>query len=300
MMAPAGAEAAALHEVTVVLFVGAALILAGVLVLLGWSLRARPRRPVATGWWVLGGGVVFPVVVLSALLVYSTARTAGLEHGLVRPAVVVGVAGRLWWWEVRYRHPAGGPDIIVANELRIPVGEPTQVALSSADVIHSLWVPELGGKRDLVPGRVNHLVFTPRRAGVYRGECAEFCGLQHAKMALHVVAMPRAEFDRWLAGQGGPAIGGAAGPGPQAFLDHGCAACHSLRGLAEGVDRGPDLTHVGSRTSLGAGTLRNEPGAMKRWLVDVQKLKPGARMPSYGHLDAATLDALAAWLERSR
>jgi cytochrome c oxidase subunit 2 len=301
VLAPAGVEAAALHELAVVLLVGAAAIFVGVMLLLALALRRGGKRAVPMAWWVLGGGIAFPVVVLSALLLYSTLRVAGLERTLADPPLVVTVVGRLWWWEVRYRDPAGGGEVVLANELRLPAGRPAQIALASVDVIHSLWVPELGGKRDLVPGRTNHLVITPLRSGVFRGECAEFCGAQHAKMALPVVVMPAPDFAGWLAAQARPAPAARAGrvdAGAQAFRTHGCAACHTVRGVNGPLDRGPDLTHVASRLTLGAGTLPNEPGAAKRWLVGVQALKPGARMPSYAHLDAATLDALADYLER--
>jgi cytochrome c oxidase subunit 2 len=149
---------------------------------------------------------------------------------------------------------------------------------------------------------VNHLVITPVRSGVFRGQCAEFCGEQHARMALHVVALLPAEFDRWVAGQARPSTppDAALERGRRAFAEHGCAACHTVRGTFDGGGLGPDLTHVASRTTLGAGVLRNEPGAARRWLIGVQDLKPGARMPSYAHLDAATLDALAAYLEHLR
>jgi cytochrome c oxidase subunit 2 len=305
VLAPAGVEAAALQGLSVVLLVGAAVIFGGVVVLLALALRRSGKRPVATAWWVLGGGIGLPVLVLTALLLYSTTRTAGLERALADPPLVVSVIGRLWWWEVRYRDPASGQDVVLANELRLPVGRPSQIALASADVIHSLWVPQLGGKRDLVPGRINHLVYTPSRTGVFQGACAEYCGTQHARMALPVVVMPAAEFTAWLANQARPAAPEPARAdrviaGAQAFRENGCAACHTVRGLNGPVDRGPDLTHVASRLSFGAGTLPNEPGAAKRWLVGVQDLKPGARMPSYAHLDAATLDALAAYLEHLR
>jgi len=301
VLAPAGAEAAALQALSLVLIAGATLIFAGVMVLLVLALRQRQKRTVPTAWWILGGGIGFPVVVLSGLLLYSTARTAGLERPLADPPLVVGVTGRLWWWEVRYRDPASGHEVVLANELRLPVGRPAQIALGSADVIHSFWVPELGGKRDLVPGRINHLVITPLRSGVYRGECAEYCGVQHAKMALPVVVMPAEAFAAWLAAQALPASPPGTGPakaGEQAFRAQGCTACHTVRRLNERVNRGPDLTHVASRLTLGAGVLRSEPGAAKRWLVGVQALKPGARMPSYAHLDGATLDALSAYLEQ--
>jgi cytochrome c oxidase subunit II len=302
VLAPAGVEAAALHELTLVLLVGAASVFVGVMLLLALALRRGGKPPVPTALWVLGGGIAFPVVLLSALLLYSTLRVAGLERTMVDPPLVVTVVGRQWWWEVRYRDPAG-VEVVLANELRLPAGRPAQIALASADVIHSLWVPELGGKRDLVPGRTNHLVVTPLRAGVFRGECAEFCGAQHAKMALPVVVMPASEFAGWLAAQAQPAVAATAErvhAGAQAFRTHGCAACHTVRGVNGPLDRGPDLTHVASRLMLGAGALPNEPGAAKRWLVGVQALKPGARMPSYAHLDATALDALADYLEHLR
>ena len=299
--APAGQEAALLHELGLVLGWGALAVFTFVSVVLALSLRRRAKAAPRTARWVVGGGIALPVVLLSALLVYSTWRTADLERAAAAPALVVSLTGHLWWWEVRYRDPATGRDIALANEIRVPVGRTTRLGLASADVIHSLWVPALGGKRDLVPGRTTHLSITPTRTGVHRGACAEFCGPQHAKMALHVVAMPADAFDAWLAAQARPAP--AAGPsalvdtGRQAFAAQGCAACHAVRGTFEPPPRGPDLTHVATRVSLGAGTLPNGPGASKRWLVGVQQLKPGARMPSYAHLDVATLDALAAYLE---
>jgi cytochrome c oxidase subunit 2 len=300
-LAPASAEAAALHEVSLVLIVGATIVFVATMALMLRGLRGGPRATGPVAWWVLGGGVAVPVLVLGAALLYGTARTAGLDRPPAQGALLVSITGRMWWWEVRVRDPSSGRDIVLANELRLPVGRPARIALNSADVVHSLWVPELGGKRDLVPGRVNHLTMTPQRAGVFRGQCAEFCGDQHARMALHAVAMPAAEFDAWLAAQARPAAAPSADAtvanGLRAFAANGCAACHTVRGAFEGRSLGPDLTHVASRVALGAGVLPNEPGAFRRWLVGVQTLKPGARMPSYAHLDAASLDALSAYLE---
>jgi cytochrome c oxidase subunit 2 len=302
--APAALEAALTHELGLVLGWGALVLFTGVCVLLGLSVRRGAKAPPRTARWVIGGGVVLPVVVLSVLLTYSTARTAALERAAAAPALVVSLTGHLWWWEVRYRDPATGRDVALANEIRVPVGRTTRLGLASADVIHSVWVPALGGKRDLVPGRTTHLSITPTAPGEHRGACAEFCGPQHAKMALHVVAMPAAEFDAWLAEQARPAAADGTDAtieaGRQAFAAHGCANCHAVRGTFEPPPRGPDLTHVASRLALGAGTLPNGPGAAKRWLVGVQELKPGARMPSYAHLDGATLDALSAYLESLR
>lgn len=246
VLAPSSVQAAALSEVSWVLIVGASLILLIVLVLTALALLRRGRgQGVPTRVWVWGGGVAFPVVVLTALLFYGTARTVGLEAGVANPDLVVSVTGRLWWWELRYRDPASGRPIATANELRIPVGRTVQLGLQSDDVVHSFWVPELGGKMDLVPGRLNRLTITATRAGTYRGQCAEFCGEQHARMALHVVVMPAPEFDAWLAGQAAaPApTTGAAQAGERAFAEHGCAVCHAVTALNTAAERarGPNL-----------------------------------------------------------
>jgi len=305
VLAAAGDEAVVLAEVAWVLIAGASVVFVLTMGLLALGLR-RHKRAIPTGWWVIRAGFVFPLVVLSALLVYATLRTATLDRAPRQP-LVIGITAHMWWWEIRYQDPATGQDVRLANQLHLPAGRAVQLGLTSADAIHSVWVPALGGKMDTVPGRVNKLVVTAREPGVYRGVCAEFCGEQHARMALHVVVQPSDEFDRWLAQQALPASdGGAAGAtgdarlqrGRQAFLDHGCATCHTLRGVAQSAGLGPDLTHVGSRLHLGAGVLRNEPGAIALWLTGIQQLKPGARMPSFQHLDAATIDALAAYLEQ--
>jgi cytochrome c oxidase subunit II len=298
----ASEQAVALAEVGWVLVIGATLIFALTMGLLALALRRR-KRDVPIGWWVLGGGIALPTVVLSALLGYSVWRTAGLERAPPGSPLVISVTGHLWWWQVRYHDPASGRWISTANELHLPVGRPVQLGLDSADVIHSFWVPTLGGKMDLVPGRVNRLVITARQPGVHRGVCAEYCGAQHARMALQVVVEPPEEFERWLAAQAAaaaPPTDALLERGRRAFLDNGCAACHAVRGVADGGSRGPDLTHVGSRRQLGAGTVPNGAGALARWITDVQDLKPGARMPSFRHLDASTVDALAAYLASLR
>jgi cytochrome c oxidase subunit II len=298
---PAGAAAQSIAVIGWVLLIGAALILAGVMLLLARSLQRRetPRR-VRPALWLIGGGVVFPAVVLSALLGWSIALGARLAQPAPPGAMVVSVTGHMWWWEVRYRDPASGADVVLANELRLPVGRPIVVGLNSADVIHSFWVPALAGKVDAVPGRVAQLVFSATEAGVFPGPCAEYCGQQHARMTLQVVAQPQAEFDRWLAGQARPAaepVTPLQRQGRQAFVAERCIACHTVRGVGHAVGpRAPDLTHVGSRLSLGAGTLRNDPGALIAWIADVQHLKPGARMPSFNALDAPTLQAIGAYL----
>jgi len=301
LRAPASQQAGVLAEMGWVLIIGATVLLLLTMVVLVLALRRRLPGPVRA--WTVGAGIVFPTVLLSALLLYDVLRVEGLERPPTADPLVIGVTGHQWWWEVRYHDPASGRWIALANELHLPAGRPVQIGLTSADVIHSFWVPTLGGKMDTVPGRVNRLAITALAPGVHRGQCAEYCGTQHALMALHVVVDTPEDFDRWLAAQASaatPPADAVAERGRDAFLAHGCAACHALRGVAAGSELGPDLTHVGSRLWLGAGTVRNEPATLRRWIADIQGIKPGARMPSFKHLDAATLDALAAYLGQLR
>ena len=302
VLAPAGGAADTIAGVSWVLIIGAAVIFAVVMLLLVWALRRRENSVgVRPAWWIVGGGLAFPAVVVTALFFYSAVRTPAWLQPPPPGALIVGITAHLYWWEVRYRDPATGRQITLSNELHLPVGRPVWIGLNSADVIHSFWVPALAGKIDMVPGRVNHLLLNARRAGVFRGQCAEFCGEQHARMALHVVAEPADAFNAWLAAQSAPAVEADAPDlvrGRQAFLDQRCNACHTVRGVAETSALGPDLTHVGSRLYLGAGTLPNQPGNVAHWVANTQAVKPGARMPSSPDIDAATLQALAAWLEQ--
>lgn len=298
MLDPAGPEAHTIAGVAWSLFVGSALIFAGVMALLVVALQQRMGN-VNTRWWIIGGGLVFPVVVLSTLMVYSTVRSAQLTRAPPVDALIISVVGKMWWWEVRYRAP-NGTDVVLANEIHIPVNRPVVIGLSSSDVIHSFWVPQLGGKMDMVPGRTNQLVLQATAPGVFRGQCAEYCGEQHARMAMHVVAHAPADFDAWLAAQAQPAhapVSSLAERGRDAFIAHRCTVCHTVRGVSEEGRLGPDLTHVGSRLHLGAGTVRNDAAAMQRWIAHVQTVKPGVRMPSYGDRDTESLEAMAAWLD---
>lgn len=205
----------------------------------------------------------------------------------------------MWWWRVSYPQPDGSA-IEMANEIRLPLGQPVEFHLTSSNVIHSFWIPSLGGKRDMIPGRLTRLVLTPTRTGVFRGQCAEYCGTAHALMSFHVVVMQKEEFADWLAQQAASArapVEAVALRGQELFRANGCAACHTVRGTpARGVI-GPDLTHVGSRLSLGAGTLANEPEAFLQWIARTQKVKPGVHMPAFGMLPPQELRALAAYLE---
>jgi len=297
---PASPDAGIIAQFAWVLFGGGAVIFIAVMALMALGLR-RDARPAAARWWIAGAGIALPVVVLSALLVWSTWRSADLSPQTSRGAMAIGVTAKMWWWEVRYRDPASGREFASANEIRIPAGRPVYLGLTSTDVIHSLWVPSLNGKMDTVPGRVTGLTLHADKPGVYRGQCAEYCGEQHARMALHVVAMAPAEFERWLANEAQPA------PTPKdallergraAFLEQRCQSCHTIRGVAEGARLGPDLTHIGGRTHIAAGTLRNHRGTLAGWIADPQAIKPGARMPAALDIDADTLHALAAYLEQ--
>ncbi|HSV47575.1 MAG TPA: cytochrome c oxidase subunit II, partial [Ramlibacter sp.] len=252
----AGDPARAIETVAWVLIAGGLAIFIGVMLLLARALRRRAGT-VRTRLWIVGGGLVFPGVVLAGLFAWTLAMTPAWKPVPPPGALVVAVTGTLWWWDVRYRDPATGAEIRTANEVRIPTGRPVYLALDSADVIHSFWVPQLAGKMDMVPGRLQHLLLSAGRPGVYRGQCAEFCGEQHARMALHVVALAPAEFDAWLAAQARPALPPATPrqeAGRQAFLAQRCDACHAVRGVGGDSRLGPDLTHVGSRLHLAAGT----------------------------------------------
>lgn len=265
--------------------------------------EGRPESERQGTRWMLAGGVVFPAVVLTVLLVFSlrTLSATSPRRG-ERPPVTVEVTGKQWWWQVRYMNR--DPELVVesANEIRIPVGTRVRILLESSDVIHSFWVPGLQGKTDMIPARTNVTWLQADRAGTWRGQCAEFCGVQHAKMALAVVAMPKDEFDTWMTAQRRPAVEPAdsiASLGRAVFLSTGCVLCHSIRGTPAGGRAGPDLTHVGSRLTLAAGEFPNTRGHLQGWIANPQALKPGSRMPAVG-LSSDHLQAVAHYLTTLR
>ena len=283
-----------------VLFAGGAAIFIAVVVLLGCAIFAPRawRASLAGRRLIVGGGIVFPLVTLSALLVYTLVATSGLAGAGRAAPLRIEVVAEMWWWRVHYLGPDGTPQLVSANEIRIPTGRHVELSLKSADVIHSFWLPSLAGKLDMIPGRTNVLRLSADRAGTFRGQCAEFCGAQHAKMALYVVALEPAQFDAWYAAQSGAAAAPrtpADGRGQVLFVEH-CAACHTVRGTAAAGVLGPDLTHVGSRLSLGAGILPNNAGTMAGWIAASQHLKPENRMPSFDAFSGADLAALAGYL----
>ena len=239
---------------------------------------------------------------IALLLVYFSADLAVgrvLRSPIEKQHLLVRVTAHQWWWAVEY--PDTNPRLLVtdANELHIPVGVPVLVELKSNDVIHSLWVPNLGGKKDLIPLYTDTLWFQADRPGVYRAQCAEFCGLQHARMALHVVAHAPADFARWRdlsRRAAAPPADSLARRGQEVFLAGRCALCHAIQGTPAGSRAGPDLTHLASRRTLGAGTLPNNRGNLAGWILDPQGVKPGANMPPNA-LEPADLEALLAYLQ---
>lgn len=295
-LSPHGPEAAAVAEMTWVLLAGGALVLVVVIVLTIWALAAPPAW-MARKSFIVAGGIVLPLAFISGLLLYTLLATARLpDEG---PAALrVDVVGHQWWWQFEYRDAAGASDFITANELHIPVGQVVELHLRSADVLHSFWVPALAGKLDLIPGKDNRLRLAAQRAGRFRGQCAEYCGGPHGQMAMFVVAQPAADFETWRAAQRQPRNAGMtaeAARGEAVFLAH-CASCHTVRGTPARGTLGPDLTHVASRRSLGAGLLPNNAGTAAGWIVSNQHLKPGNLMPEFRGLGSGELQALVAYL----
>jgi cytochrome c oxidase subunit 2 len=246
----------------------------------------------------VGVGVALTVVILMGLFGASVATSHGIASFGAQAPVTIEVTGHQWWWQIEYDAPVPAERVTTANEIHIPVGRPVLVKLRSSDVIHSLWIPNLHGKTDLIPGNPATFRLQADRAGVYRGQCAEFCGLQHAHMALLVVAEPPDRFQAWLAAQRQPAAPPAdafARRGHDVFVTGACALCHTIRGTTAGSRVGPDLTHVGSRMMLAAGTLQNTPGHRAGWIASPQSVKPGALMPATA-LEADDLNAVVTYL----
>jgi cytochrome c oxidase subunit II len=256
--------------------------------------RTAEREPPPLGnKFIIVSAIVLPSFVLVVLLIFSI--RASLDLRAPAEGFPIRVIGHQWWWEVQYYEHG----FTTANEIHIPVGQPVIFELTSMDVIHSFWVPNLGGKMDLVPGHTNRLSLHAVRPGVFRGQCAEFCGLQHALMAFVVVAVPKEEFDSWLEQQQKPAPVPATlerQRGQQVFFEAACNNCHAIAGTAADGRIGPDLTHIGSRRSIGAGILPNNRGNLSGWIANPQPLKPGNRMPA-SFLPPDDLHALVSYLE---
>jgi len=297
---PSGEEAARIAEIGWVLFIGAAVIFAAVAAMMALALfgPASVRRALARPMTIVAAGIVFPVLALTALLLYVLAPAFSATREPESLAARIEVTGELWWWRVRYLDASGELLFETANDIRVPAGQPVEFLLKSDNVIHSFWIPELGGKLDMIPGRVNRMRALARTPGVFRGQCAEFCGAQHARMLFDVQALEQQEFQAWAQAQRQPAR--AAGPalrqGEQLF-QRACAQCHAVRGTPAGGTLGPDLTHVGGRPSLAAGVLPNNVGALGGWIAGSQQIKPGNGMPSFDDWPGEDVRAVARYLE---
>lgn len=272
-----------------------------VMALLAVALLRKRRKEATPGqgdprWGIgviLGGGVVFPIVVLAVLMGLTVASIHSITDEPA-PAADVRVIAHDWWWEFRY-----GEDVVTANELHIPVGQPVRLSGETADVIHSFWVPQLAGKVDLIPGQNHDFTLQADQAGEYRGQCAEFCGMQHAHMALLVVAQDPADYDAWLAQQRQAATVPSVPrlqEGLQLFLNLSCVSCHAVEGTSASARVGPDLTHLASRSTFAAGTVPLTSENLADWIRDPATFKPGAKMPAFPSLDTSSLEALVAYL----
>jgi len=243
-------------------------------------------------------GVAISAIPLVIALVWTMVALANTSGPPSNPDLVLDVTGHQWWWEVRYDSTEPAQVFLTANEIHIPVGATVLVRLHGADVIHSFWVPKLTGKTDTIPGQVNFSWIRADRPGLYRGQCTEYCGSQHAHMSLEVIAEPRATFDQWRAAQV------ASAPAPttpdqargRQLVEYRCGLCHQVRGTLAGALSAPDLTHVASRRTIAAGTLLNNPGNLSGWIEDPQAVKPESLMPNQ-FLSAQELADVRAYLE---
>jgi cytochrome c oxidase subunit 2 len=282
MLKTHGSEASRIAGIWWLMFGLGAGVYAVVAFFIVWAI-VRGRRAeasegrVSDNLWIVWGGVVVPVLILAVLAVVTVQATSELrkpEAGALRVEVV----GKRWWWAVSYP----GTSVTTANEIRLPAGRPVEIGLDSDNVVHSFWVPQLAGKLDLIPGQHNILRFTPRTPGTYIGECAEFCGVEHARMGFVVIVQTTTDFDRWMTRhQLTPSApdAEAASQGEVTLVTQACAGCHAIRGTPAQGTVGPDLTDFGERTTIGARTVPNTPENLAKWIVDAQALKPGALMP---------------------
>ncbi|HEX2779983.1 MAG TPA: cytochrome c oxidase subunit II [Gemmatimonadaceae bacterium] len=307
MLDPAGAKAAAIDGFWHFLIVTSSVVTAIVFLALLISLvrRRRPAEPeipavqrTTTAW--VTGAIAMTAVIIVVFLFLDFRLGRALAIPPQQTPLRVNVIGHQWWWEIQYPDSATPNNwISTANELHIPVGRPVILRMSAQDVIHSFWVPNLAGKKDLIPGHATETWIEADSAGIYRGQCAEFCGLQHAKMAMLVIAEPEREFNQWvLASRGSrlPPADSTARAGEQVFLTGGCAVCHTIGGTLAHATVGPDLTHFGSRLTIAAASLPNTKGNLGGWILDPQRIKPGSNMPPNA-LAPDQLNALLAYLE---
>jgi cytochrome c oxidase subunit II len=307
VLSPAGPQAQTIATVVWVFMGICAVVYLATLTALGWAVLRRTGvdddspRVSRRLTLAVAGATAFTAAMLVVLTLASEVAGRGLSQPSGKGAITIDVIGYQWFWDFRYQGGTASEWVSSPNELHIPVGTPVVLNAMSRDVIHSFWVPELHGKRDLIPGIVTQTWIRADRPGVYRGQCAEFCGHQHAKMAFTVVAQPVAEFHTWLEIQRRSAAMPTAETrrGHDVFMSRTCLTCHTIRGTRAGSRVGPDLTHVGSRQTLAAGTLPNTREHLTLWIRDPQAIKPGTRMPATP-LSADDLRAVVAYLESLR
>ena len=299
---PAGEGARRIADLTWFLFAAGAIVFIAVMVAFALAMRAgrnasgRTEEARGERLQIVAGGVM-PALIVAVLFVVTLRALPVLTAAADSSDTDVELIGRQWWWEVRY--PRLG--IVSANEINIPAGRPVRITVRSADVIHSFWVPRLHGKIDLVPGRTNTLRLDATRAGTYRGQCAEYCGLQHTRMALRAVAHEPASYAAWADRERAAATppGDSLAASGMLVFDRVCAACHAIRGTLAAGARGPDLTHVASRATLAAGTVANTRANLTTWVAEAERIKPGNGMPSI-RLAPGELAAVIAYLESLR
>jgi cytochrome c oxidase subunit 2 len=282
----------------------------GVFAVAVYALRARRGQHAADGvndvapavmarvHRAIGVAVFVTLLILCTFLAYDfTVGRALATHPSI--ALTIDVTGHQWWWDVLYEDASPSRQVATANEIHVPVGETVQIKLRAADVIHSFWAPNLNGKKDLIPGYTTSLFFRADTAGVYRGQCAEFCGLQHAQMAMYIVAEPRPKFAAWLAAASTPTPPPTDPTllyGQRVFMSSGCPLCHSISGTDARGTVGPGLSHFKSRSAIAAGALSNTRANLTRWIANPSAIKPGVRMPALP-LSAPELNALVSYLE---
>jgi cytochrome c oxidase subunit 2 len=312
---PAGVQAEHIHTLWQIMLWTCTAVFIAILIALGVALWRAPRATEHTPPDIvvmrdperpLGRSVAIAAAVsivgLLALTIASVVTDRALASLPLKHGVVIEVTANQWWWDIKYDAAEPTQIFHTANEMHVPVGTPVVVKLRSRDVIHSFWVPNLHGKKDLIPGQTALIQFRADQPGVYRGQCAEFCGYQHAKMAFIVVAEAPEEYDKWVAAQ----RASASEPGTEAqkrghdvFMSSPCIMCHSIQGTQARGRTGPDLTHLASRKTIAAGTLANTRGNLGGWILDPQGVKPGANMPALS-LSADDLNALLDYLESLR
>jgi cytochrome c oxidase subunit 2 len=260
------------------------------------------RREIRSGLAWIYVGTAITIVILLVTFTGTMVTLNAASRPRVTPSLTLDVTGHQWWWEIRYRDDAH-PELAftTANEVHLPVGQPVRVRLQSADVIHSFWLPQIAGKTDLIPGQVNEMWLQAEKPGVSRGMCGEYCGLQHAEMALTVTAESPQQFARWAAHERAPAAAPASTDAQvgRVVFARSCGACHAVAGTEALGHVGPELTHVASRSAIGAGALANTPSNLARWIVAAPQVKEGARMPAIP-LDTAQLRSVIAYLETLR